>query len=149
MIGLGDLSPIDTIESEIQSYVALFLSKKKILLQLSRSLHYDIRTEALNLLETQRRLELELKDALDLIDRMKEGAWTFSSINTLGSFVKHLKRHMDDVKELEKKASSRTSIAPADVPGIQSGMLNTFKNFFTSPIGLVAMVGLGIKVFKK
>lgn len=147
--GVGELSPVDRIESEIQSYVAAFLSKKKILLQLSNSIHYDIRTEAAVLLDTQKRLEIELNDALDQIEIMKKGAFTYSSIISLGSFVKHLKKHMDNVKDLEKKASGRTAVAPAHVPGLPGGALDTFKKFFLSPIGLVAVVGLSIKAFKK
>lgn len=99
------LSPLVTIESKIQSRVAEFLALKETIRKLGGSPSPIISNQAAALWAKQKMLEEELSGALSKIERLKQGAWTFSDISSLTAFYVKMETHSQEVEDLAKKAS--------------------------------------------
>ena len=106
MLAQTELSPLLTIEAKIQSRIGKFLLLKEKLMKLMKSPIITVRDKATLLMMTQDRLQEELRKALNSIEVMKQGVWSFSDITGLGTFYYEMEKQIRDVDKLESEAST-------------------------------------------
>ncbi len=129
MIGLGAVSLLDQVIARVQSRVAKFLAQKEVLVNLSQSSVLSIRSRAIELLGMQKQLEGEMGDVYKLIDKVKEGAWTFGDAYDIGEFATAMEKHIKNVQELGEQAGSGVytpsiiSTIPWSVIGVTAAVL--------------------------
>jgi len=95
-MALGNLAT-DAIEAEIQQNVGAFLQMKSYLVKMRASKVPSEQTKANELFEQQVVMEKRLNKALAEIETIKKGAYTFSGIRKLSSFISDLRSHMATV----------------------------------------------------
>ena len=134
---VAPLNPLASIEAKIQSKVARFLLLKEPLLRLSsRSTNLDTRSTAAGLLANQTSLEIQLKEALEKIEEVKRGVYTYSDVIDLGYFAYSFDKHIGEAEELIK-ASRGEQVTPSKLELVAPGLI-----FFG--IGLAALKALRI-----
>lgn len=104
MQALSALSPIASIEARIQARVAKFLGLKIILVKLTKHSSLSVKSRATALYTAQQIYEKQLQEALAKIEQIKVGAYTYSDIIGLGTFVYDLETHIGNVEKLQKDA---------------------------------------------
>ncbi|MEM4360096.1 MAG: hypothetical protein QXT45_06170 [Candidatus Bilamarchaeaceae archaeon] len=104
MEALGQLTPVQRIEAEIQSKVAEFLGLKQRLVKLIQNPSLEIRSKAQGLYAVQQQLEGQLQEALKTIDNIKKGAWSFGDVLSLTDFSTRMLDQIKNVKSLESSA---------------------------------------------
>lgn len=136
MDGVGALNPIDVAAAEIQKQVGKFLGLKSRINMLRVVNNLTIAGAAEQLYQRQNKLESRLSPALDKIEQMKTGSWTFGGVIDLGTVAYEIATQIQDVEKLEKKA--RTAAA-------YQGSEATFGEWALSPLvvgGGLALLGV-------
>lgn len=106
MQALSQLSPIASLEARIQARVAKFLGLKTTLVGLTRHGSPSISSRANALYTAQQMYEKQLQEALAKIEQIKAGAYTYSDIIWLGTFVYDMESHINKVQKLQEDAGT-------------------------------------------
>lgn len=88
---------IQSLEADLQSNVGKFLQMKSYLVRMKASKDPNEVKKATILYDAQVKLEADMTVALDKIKIIKNGAYTFSDIRKIATFVFELKSHMKEV----------------------------------------------------
>lgn len=129
MTRLGFLTPVELLQSQIQSVVGEFLSSRALLTKLTRHSDPDIVDEANKKLAIQAILENELTTANKIMDNIKTGAYTLSDVAKATAIMYGISEHNKSVQKLVAEAG-----------GVPSG--------FDIPWSTVAIVaGLGVGAY--
>jgi hypothetical protein len=105
MIGLGELSPIDTARARLQEQVANFLAGRAKLIRMIDNPSLSIKGQAQGLYQVQIALETRLQNEITpLITKLNAGVWDASDIITLTGFTYNVTRQISDVASLEQQA---------------------------------------------
>jgi len=86
------------IEADMQKNVGEFLAQKSYLVSMKASANPTIATKASELYDRQVVLEKELNVALAEIEVIKQGAYSFSGIRKISSFIIDLRQHTQRTK---------------------------------------------------
>lgn len=125
MQALSQLSPIASLEARIQARVAKFLGLKTILVGLTRHGSPSISSRANALYTAQQVYEKQLQEALAKIEQIKAGAYTYSDIIWLGTFVYDMESHINKVQKLQDDTGTvaMPSMLPSMTPMVIVGGL--------------------------
>jgi hypothetical protein len=105
MIGLGELSPIDTARARLQEQVANFLAGRAKLIRMMGNANLSIKGQAQGLYNVQLALETRLQNEITpLVQKLNAGVWDASDIITIGGFTMSIIRQINDVGKLERQA---------------------------------------------
>jgi hypothetical protein len=134
MQALGQLSPVQRIEAEIQGKVAEFLGLKRKLVSLMNNPSLEIKSKAQGLYAVQQQLETQLQGALKTIESMKSGSWDFGQVVGLTDFSVRMLDQIKKVKELELQAGG--------VQVVKSDFFQTWVSFLMFGAGLLFVIGV-------
>jgi hypothetical protein len=126
---LSGATPMDWAESRIQNRVADFLSMKAKLFRMHTNIDANVRVESKVLMDSQYRLEVELNEALVVIDKAKAGTYNMGDMLKIGLFATRMESHIKKVQELEKG----TLVAGTSIP---SGTSSTTQKLIIAGVGL-------------
>ena len=132
MLALAQLSPVSTIESKIQSRVATFLGLKEYLVKLTTNASPSIRSRAVALYTAQQIYEKQLQEALQKIENIKAGAYTFSDIISIGTFAYDMETHIGNVQTLQKEAGTTIDTGISMFPSMSPTLI-------AAGLGIVAL----------
>lgn len=125
MVALGDLSPLDSIEADLQSYVGKFLQQKAVLQNIYQKGILEFKDRASSLLTIQGDLENKLKANLIIIESLKtSGAWSFGDLTSLGVFAYNLKSHLDEVEKLQNDFNNFSKLNVSTSDSFLGGLKN-------------------------
>jgi len=99
----------DQIESKIQAKVGEFLTLKAEIVKLKTSSDPGIREEAKKLYEDQIKAEGQLKEALNAIDEIKAGNYSYSAFLVASSGAAAVTRQIKAVKDLKARGWGSTA----------------------------------------
>ena len=133
MIGLGDLSPIDTVRAQLQEQIGNFLQGRARLNRLMSNQSLTIQGQAQGLYAVQTDLENRLQNEITpKLQAISSGVWSASDLITIGGFTALIIKQINDVGNLERVAG---------VSGMPSGF--NFDISTVVPIGVI-LLALGM-----
>lgn len=139
MIALGALGPVADIEAKIQTRVAKFLALKGPLLKMTR-LHplLSKRNEAMQLYSKQKVLEVELANMLEVIKKIKTGAYTYGDVAEVAAFGYTFEKHIRTSEKLIEEGYAPEYVGPTKYGDLR----------IPTTIAVVGALGILYYVFK-
>ncbi len=138
MFGQGDFSVIQELEADIQARVGIFMQAKSKLTTMSSSPVLTISDHAKSLYQTQIKLESDLVDTMNLVNKVKTDVYTASDIVQITGFYIMMEKQISDVDSLYNEYTG--------TPGAQSTLI---AGIDTKTLMIIGAVGFGLYLMRR